>query len=198
MNRNRDYNVVINCALEQVECISTVSGNDQMVVTMFAGILYLSMIEIYKPRPNEWQLLKDIRIESLKGEPGAFRDKLKKEEAFSDEQWRVSLKQSDGSIVLFAKENDRVIGMIGIDNKQGKSHIWGVYVSSEYRGKGIGKMLLESILGEIRSYGYGVAVLTVQPTQERAISLYQSFGFSAVETRIFNDGEKLVMRKEIR
>lgn len=52
-----------------------------------------------------------------------------------------------------------------------------ISVSAEYRGNGIGSTLLLRILTELKEHGYTKVSLTVNK-QNRAVDLYEKFGFS--------------------
>jgi Acetyltransferases, including N-acetylases of ribosomal proteins len=54
----------------------------------------------------------------------------------------------------------------------------GIALYQKYTGLGIGKQMLRALLEEIKSQGYEQAELTVVGGNERAIHLYESFGFT--------------------
>lgn len=54
----------------------------------------------------------------------------------------------------------------------------GIALYQKYTGLGIGKRMLRALLEEIKSQGYEQAELTVVGGNERAIHLYESFGFT--------------------
>ena len=61
------------------------------------------------------------------------------------------------------------------------AEIFGVYVRSDYRGRGIGTMLLEYALSTIRTNARVIKVkLAVNPEQRAAVRLYGKMGFLEV------------------
>jgi ribosomal protein S18 acetylase RimI-like enzyme len=56
-----------------------------------------------------------------------------------------------------------------------------MYVKPEFRRKGIGKYLLETILNEARQIGYSKIRLETAPFSQTAQLLYRSFGFQDIE-----------------
>lgn len=56
-----------------------------------------------------------------------------------------------------------------------------LYVSPEGRGCGLGKALVEAVVGVAGRMGYRVMRLDTLPTMAKAMELYRSMGFRAVE-----------------
>ena len=152
-------------------------------------------MEIYRPTIDEWEKLKKIRLKAIESEQQAFPGKLQKERHLTEETWQDWIEQRKGNALIFAKQDDNIIGMVGFKDAQGIAHIWGFYVAREYRGSGNGKKLFRAILKEIEQHGYQEAEMTVQVDQLRAISLYEFFGFSIAEKVTVENVEKYVMRK---
>lgn len=61
----------------------------------------------------------------------------------------------------------------------------------EYRGRGIGKLLLSGLLDRLRSMGHDRVTLSVQKENHRACKLYQSLGFFPVHE---NDEEFIMLK----
>jgi putative acetyltransferase len=57
-----------------------------------------------------------------------------------------------------------------------------LYVRPEFRGKGLGKILAEQIIGEARQIGYKQLRLdTVEPVMRTAVAMYRTLGFREIE-----------------
>jgi putative acetyltransferase len=61
-----------------------------------------------------------------------------------------------------------------------------LYVRPEFRGKGIGRMLVEWVIAEARQIGYHKMRLDTVPGMEEAIGLYRRFGFREIAPYRFN------------
>ncbi|WP_324607781.1 GNAT family N-acetyltransferase [Paenibacillus sp. IHBB 10380] len=93
------------------------------------------------------------------------------------------MNESDNYILGAFKEGNQIVGMIGFRREQGikfnhKGIIWGVYVSPEYRGKGIAKELLEEVINRGSGLeGLKQINLCVVTLNRVAIELYMKLGF---------------------
>ena len=160
------------------------------------------MVEISRIEEERWEEYRDLRLDALKNEPIAFGSAYEEEKSMNEDVWRQRLKNA-----LFAIENGKLVGMIVfVFNPNIKTNhianIFGVYVESEYRGRGIGKKLLDSVLEAIKENWDIVKInLSVNVQQEAAIGLYEKCGFEKIgmlkkELRI--DGifyDELIMEK---
>jgi ribosomal protein S18 acetylase RimI-like enzyme len=83
--------------------------------------------------------------------------------------------------------------------------VFGMYVTSEHRGRGIGRLLLTSLLDRLSTFPHITTIrLGVTETQEPARRLYESMGFQVVgkaEEGIVVDGrryDELIMELRVR
>lgn len=64
-----------------------------------------------------------------------------------------------------------------------------LYVRPNSRGKGVGKLLTETILQKARNFGYKRVRLDTLPSMKEAISMYVSIGFKPIEAYRYNPVE---------
>ena len=158
--------------------------------------------------PEEWQLYKQIRLESLMVEPQAFGISYANNIQRPASYWQERLREAQSgekSWLLFAKENDRIIGMIGAYRAEDNDvvEIISVYVTKEHRGQGVASALMAAILGEIDKGGaFRKVALTVNVGQTEAVTLYRRFGFQIVGEKngVLGDGNAYtgyIMEKEL-
>lgn len=57
-----------------------------------------------------------------------------------------------------------------------------LYVRSDFRGKHIGKMLVQQIIKDAKQIGYSHMLLDTLPFLKSAIHMYKSFGFYEIES----------------
>jgi ribosomal protein S18 acetylase RimI-like enzyme len=160
----------------------------------------MSDILIVRLKPEKWQLYKQLRLESLLNDPQAFGPTYASTLQNPDSFWQGRLQDAqvgERSWLLFAREGDRLVGMIGAFREAGgeaggeTAHIVSVYVSPDRRGQGIGRALMEAILAEVsQQAGIRKAVLGVTQTQAAAVALYKRFGFQVVgeKSGVMSDG----------
>ncbi len=55
-----------------------------------------------------------------------------------------------------------------------------IYIHQDYRGQGIGKILLDKIIKESKNLGYHSILALITGTNEASIELHKKFGFNSV------------------
>src|SRR5215218_3943895 len=135
--------------------------------------------------PRDWRDLRAIRLEALRSEPAAFSSSYEETLSRSDEHWQQRL-ANDHSVHLLARARSRPIGMVGgyLGSDEGDESVavvFGMYVASEHRGKGVGRLLLTSLIDRLSAFPRITTIrLGVTETQEPARRLYESVGFQVV------------------
>ncbi len=99
------------------------------------------------------------------------------------------LSKRETSKIFIAEDETRAfLGYLwvgeGINMMTGLRHgfVYDIFVKEEFRGKGIGKMLMEKAESYCRERGYSRLLLMVAVKNETAIRLYDSMGFKPEQT----------------
>jgi ribosomal protein S18 acetylase RimI-like enzyme len=91
----------------------------------------------------------------------------------------------DGLLNGFVWEQDgQIVGNVTLSRPTGHAHRWqlsNVAVLDEYRGRGIGRSLVETAIDAVLERGGQTAYLYVREDNPAAVHLYESIGFSAVD-----------------
>jgi putative acetyltransferase len=106
----------------------------------------------------------------LKPDPGATDIDLKDIEQ--------SYFERGGAFYVLEEEDEAIIGAYGLYliDKQ-TCELRKMYLHGSYRGKGLGKLLLEDALSKARQIGFKKMTLETTSVLKEAISLYKSYGF---------------------
>lgn len=96
-----------------------------------------------------------------------------------------SLAKEDGTTVLLVAEDIDVIGYLVLYTASGESEIVTIAVSPEARRKGVGRRLIDEVIAFSKKSSIYIEEinLEVRLSNEPAIKLYESVGFSVVGKR---------------
>jgi ribosomal protein S18 acetylase RimI-like enzyme len=139
--------------------------------------------EVHILTPSDWRKYKAIRLKSLKESPDAFGSTYKSEAIFTDDIWmkRLAKVEDDAqNYPLIAELNSRPVGLtVGrIDSANNDIlHVYQMWVDPDYRGLGIGELLLDQVVKWSGSNNTNLVVLSVTDTNVAAKTLYLSYGF---------------------
>jgi GNAT superfamily N-acetyltransferase len=85
------------------------------------------------------------------------------------------------SLFHILEQQGQPIGMGGIRQlRPGVCELKRVYIRDAAKGQGLGRCLVERLIGEAREFGYRTMVLDTAPTLETAIALYERLGFAGI------------------
>ncbi len=146
-------------------------------------------VEIIELSPTRYLEYRDFKLARLLEDPQSSHVTYEEEEKIPIELWKKDLEQSqraEGFIHLFAQINNKIVGMSTVFfekkiNRQHVVNITSVHVDKDYRGLGVGRLLLTSLLNKIKEKPHIIkSELTVNTIQTPAFNLYKSLGFKKV------------------
>lgn len=133
---------------------------------------------------SDAQMYQELRLMALKTNPEAFGSTYDRESNFSLETVIERISPNENKFVLGAFKEDGILtGIVSFVRETGiktyhKGNIYGMYVTEENRGKGIGQLLLLDLIRLARNCeGLEQLNLTVVSNNESARRLYQALGF---------------------
>ena len=124
-----------------------------------------------------------LRIEALEGDPQAFSASLEEYRALAIDDVKKRLWSTPNACVVGAFEGARLVAVAGFfrdrgDKSRHKGHVWGVYVTPAFRGKRLGRRVMQELLDHAKGVeGIEQIMLSVTAAQEGALGLYRSLGF---------------------
>jgi ribosomal protein S18 acetylase RimI-like enzyme len=134
--------------------------------------------------PDDVEQYRALRLEGLILEPTAFASSAEDFEKESLESIAKRLHaELFGNFTLAAFESEQLVGIatffVEPRLKTGhKGHVFGIYVTPSARGKGIAKVLLQTLIERVKTYPKIKKLnLSVMTTQQAAKKLYTSLGF---------------------
>ena|SRR5437868_3636804 len=130
-----------------------------------------------------------IRLEALENEPFAFGKAVEEHQATTVETIAIRFRDAaEGNFTLRAFEDNDLVGMATFVRETGlkerhKGRIYGVYVTSAHRHKGLGRALIGALLQRAKmDPSLEQILLAVATCQDAARELYRSFGFETYGT----------------
>ena len=161
--------------------------------------MFTMEIKIREIEVEDYKELLDF-MKKVKGETNfllGYPDEIKL--SYEDEKEHIKkVKTSETSNYFVVMKNNKMIGCIGFNGNTARKmkHYGtiGISVLKEYWGRGVATALLEKLISWAKEKGIKKINLDVFENNERAIKLYEKFGFKlegCIEDGIF-DGENYI------
>jgi ribosomal protein S18 acetylase RimI-like enzyme len=138
-------------------------------------------LEIRRVRTNEWQLLRDLRLASLADAPTVFGATYAVSAARDDAwwiDWAGRGAESETQATMIAWDGGAPAGLAGVFESEGRWQVVAMWVAPARRGRGAGRMLLDSVVAFARDRGAEDIFLGVVAGNDAARALYEGYGFA--------------------
>lgn len=134
--------------------------------------------------PDEWELLRDVRLMSLAESPQAFGSTHAHEAEFDEATWRDRATSSGWFIAVDGEAiRGTVAGYHDEASPVDQRHLVAMWVAPEARGSGVAADLVEAVIEWARVDGAAEVTLGVADGNGRARALYLNCGFSSTGER---------------
>jgi GNAT superfamily N-acetyltransferase len=128
-------------------------------------------------QPDDWQVLRDIRLTALADSPSAFASTLAREESFTEADWRWRLTNGCRVVVTDGAEGEPV-GLAGAYLHDGVPELIAMWVHPDARGTGAADALSEAVAEWAREQEAARLRLWVVDGNDRAERVYRRLGFA--------------------
>ncbi len=142
------------------------------------------MADIRRVCPDEWKLLREVRLTALRESPRAFGSTYKRESAYTEADWRSRLTTA---VWFVARVNARLVGVVASrrrDNTESRRELLSMWMHPDQRGTGVAAELVCAVQTRARSDGASVLTLSVADGNDRARRFYEKLGFVSTGVRM--------------
>ena len=139
--------------------------------------------QVRRLTPDDAEIFRAIRLESLKNHPEAFAASYEFEEGLALNDFADQLKKE---AIFGAFQDGQLMGLAAFKalkspKARHKGILWGMYLRESARGSGLGQALVERVIEHARSQ-VELVHLTVVTSNERALRFYKGLGFESFGT----------------
>jgi ribosomal protein S18 acetylase RimI-like enzyme len=161
-------------------------------------------IQIRRVTVDDWQSLRELRLEALEDTPLGFLETLEAARAVTDQDWQARTARSAKgaeSFQVLAWDGRRAVGTCRCFVRDGVAWLAAVYVSPPYRGNGLLARLADACAEWARAQGLTTLRLEVHEDNARAQAAYGKLGFVETGQRqpypLDPGGDELVMERSL-
>ena len=147
---------------------------------------------VRRVRPDDWELIKRIRLEMLADSPDAYITTLDEASAFPDELWmeraeRGAAGEEQATFVGIADDGAPVAMAVGLNRPQGRTKVLvivSVFVTPSFRGTSLAPRLMMATETWGAGWGAPRSTLWVAETNPRARAFYRKIGYRETRDRM--------------
>jgi GNAT superfamily N-acetyltransferase len=142
------------------------------------------VVEIREVTPEDWEVMRGIRLTALQEAPYAFGSTYAREAPFTKEQWLARLHDRAVTYLAYLPGSAEPAGIAGVyieeDDDAGNQgpDVVSMWVRPAARGQKVGESLIEATADWASRRGFGVLYLWVTESNAPARHLYERCGFT--------------------
>jgi len=142
------------------------------------------MVEVREVGPDDWLIMRDVRLAALRDAPYAFASTYAREAQLTEDEWR---RRASGrnSFLAYLPELGAVPAGIaaGIEDGPGAFELVSMWVRPQARGRTAGSALITAVVDWARARGACALHLWVTENNKPARRLYERCGFTPTGER---------------
>lgn len=81
------------------------------------------------------------------------------------------------SWLVLEEQDEKIIGAAGMG---GLFHVSSIYIDKNFRGRGLGKTLQQTLVNEAKKRDYSFVIVFIDPTNVTSVKLHDSFGYKTI------------------
>lgn len=148
----------------------------------------MQVVVIRAVAPDDWQVMRDVRLEALREAPYAFGSTYAREALFTEAQWRGRISDRPVTYLAYLPDLTEHAGIAGVyveddGTASGVADLVSMWIRPTARGQKVGEALIEAVTGWARSRGFHVLYLWVTESNAPARHLYERCGFTETGER---------------
>jgi ribosomal protein S18 acetylase RimI-like enzyme len=131
---------------------------------------------------DDWQAMRELRLQALRDAPDAFASTYAREIAFEPAEWHRRTTR-DGSFLAYL-DNGELAGLAGgFEEEPGVVELISMFVRPQARGYSVGEALVDAVAAWATNRNAASVHLWVTETNKPALRLYERCGFTATSER---------------
>jgi GNAT superfamily N-acetyltransferase len=140
------------------------------------------MVSVRATTLDDWQAMREIRLQALRDAPDAFASTYAREITFEEPEWHRRATR-DGSFLAYLRDGELAGLAGGFEEEPGVVELVSMFVRPQARGHRVGEALVDAVAAWARSKDAKSVHLWVTETNKPAIRLYERCGFTATSER---------------
>jgi len=144
------------------------------------------MLQIKVLTPDDWDVLRTIRLTALDESPDMFLSTYTQEEEYDSSRWRGEFRRGDWYVATIdgtadSASPDEPVGVLGITREPstpaGQCFLEYLWVAPELRRLGVAFTMVRLVLDQLKPAGVRTVFLWVLDGNDSAMRLYKRLGF---------------------
>lgn len=140
------------------------------------------MLDVKVLTPNDWRVLREIRLTALSESPEMFLSIYEQEEDYDESKWQSEFTRGDWYVGMVASESpDKPVSVLGITREPGtpahRCFLEYLWVAPGFRRRGVAFAMIAHVLRQLHSVGVRTVFLWVLDGNDNATRLYKRIGF---------------------
>ena len=157
------------------------------------------MVLVREVDADDWEVLRDVRLDALQEAPYAFGSTYAREAPFTEEQWRARLAARTVNFFAFTGEAADPAGLAAVFLGDGPAELVSMWVRPAARGRGVGEALISAAAEWAKARDHDTLYLWVAEVNPAARKLYERCGFTPTgeEQPFPNDTSRVEFRMSL-